>query len=49
MQTAGRDVYTIEKSLVYQYAIRLMDTIKIDTTELKEVDTLEEVLKIISG
>ena len=47
MKTAGRDVYTIEKSLIYQEAIRLMDTIKIDTTELKEVDTIEEVLKII--
>jgi len=47
MRTAGRDIYTIEKSLLYQDAIRLMDTIKIDTTELKEDETIEEVLKII--
>jgi hypothetical protein len=47
MKKAGRDVTTIEKSLIYQDAIRLMDTIKIDTTELKEVETIEEVLKVI--
>lgn len=44
MKTAGRDINTIEKSLIYQDAIRLMDTIKIDTTELKEEETIEEVL-----
>ena len=47
MKIAGRDESTIEKSLVYQNVIRLMDTIKIDTTELKEVETIEEVLKIM--
>jgi len=49
MRIAGRDLNTIEKSLIYQDAIRLMDTIKIDTTELLEDETAEEVLKIING
>lgn len=49
MRMAGRDSNTIEKSLIYQDAIRLMDTIKIDTTELKEDETVEEVLKIIKN
>lgn len=49
MRMAGRDLNTIEKSLIYQDAIRLMDTIKIDTTELKEDETIEEVLKIIKN
>jgi broad-specificity NMP kinase len=47
MIMAGRDSNTIEKSLIYQDAIRLMDTIKVDTTELKEDETMEKVLKII--
>lgn len=47
MKTAGRDECTIEKSLIYQDVIRLMDTIKIDTTELNEAETMKEVLKIM--
>jgi broad-specificity NMP kinase len=47
MRTAGRDEITIEKSIVYQEVIRLMDTVKVDTTELEEAETIEEVLKII--
>lgn len=47
MRIAGRDPNSIEKSLVYQEAIRTMDTIKVDTTDLREEDAIEEVLKLI--
>jgi hypothetical protein len=47
MKTAGRDERTIERSLIYQKGIRLMDTIKIDTTEFNEAETIEAVLKVI--
>jgi hypothetical protein len=47
MKTAGRDESTIEKSLIYQEVIKSMDTIKIDTTELKEVETIAEILRIM--
>ena len=46
MKTAGRDEITIQRSLLYQEAIRLMDTVKIDTSEMKEIETVEEVLKL---
>lgn len=48
MSAGGRDMVTIEKSMIYQEALKLMDTIKVDTTELGELETVEEVLKIIN-
>ena len=43
----GRDMFTIEKSMLYQKAYGNFDTIKVDTTELSVSKTVNEVLRII--
>ena len=46
MLQAGRDEATIEKSMLYQDAFKSINTIKIDTTELSVLETVNEVLRI---
>lgn len=47
MIQAGRDDATIEQSMQYQEAFRSINTIKVDTTELSVIVTVDEVLRII--
>jgi hypothetical protein len=47
MRLDGRDTNTIEKSIVYQDAFRLMNTIKVDTSGLTVLEIIDELLKII--
>ena len=47
MKYAGRDMATIGKSIAYQEVLRSSDTVQIDTTNLSEGETVEEVLRII--
>jgi broad-specificity NMP kinase len=43
----GRDDFTIERSMIYQEAYKSFDTVKVDTTELSVLETVDEVLKEI--
>lgn len=47
MLQAKRDEVSINKSMLYQEAFRSINTIKIDTTELSAVETVNEVLRKI--
>lgn len=47
MLQAGRDEATIKKSLLYQEAFKSINSLKIDTTELSVLETVNEVLRII--
>jgi broad-specificity NMP kinase len=43
----GRDEFTIEKSMIYQEAFNSFNTVKVDTTELSVLETVDEVLRIV--
>jgi broad-specificity NMP kinase len=43
----GRDEFTIEKSMIYQKAFNSFNTVKVNTTELSVVETVDEVLRIV--
>ena len=49
MLNAGRDKATIKKSILYQQTFRSGNTIKIDTTELSVLATVDKVLVIGKG
>ena len=43
----GRDMFTIERSMIYQDGYKSFNTIKIDTAERSVSETVDEVLAII--